>query len=837
MNEDITNRDDGINSVCCFDGRQSPTNHDLSDLCDTVDDVTTDSISNGKLKGDLRILRTQLISKSLLLESDHLLFKSKDYEYQEQVQTLSRRLALASRRCEAAMQVATQVNAIQSELHKAVINQKCLQAEKEALANEVAAIRQLMSTLVTDHLIYTNKSEVDLFEIDVGAYSQLRGSDLYQLSSLNSAELSVKQYVQLQIHRLVILFAEELLRLRRQLNESAKFTFLENPGSTPTRQSCEAKANCNSMVPPIQSKRRQHSLPPLLDGLTPNEYKHVHFPVEMQHEQVDSSVSAFRLEPSSSDVDAEQNKTPTTCSDHELILLRQQVKLLQSDKEYLLNEVASLSARLTSTGRELTCERARTETYSKEINELHETVKVEQRQKDEEFARRLAQQAEEFIGLARMEFIKMRSLAQETHNAELTIMRQQRNHSILEADQLRARLDQAQQEIESQKHHLQSLLKGQSRSKGSFGAHESLDDVGYSAQERLVRAMVEAENAQAARADALLKVEKLTSQLDASKKSYYEAGSIHHTCSCYFLHKARILERCCKWSCPVCLLRLEFKSRQERVDLECKLQQCTAKLEVYEKLERQLDEALEDAAYFKPNSEMTDDKEADLFEHIKQFGFPTDAVTSGVTLKAGCVTLPSLSARRLEHAMKLAKQVAVLKRESQKLLEQLDEKNKEIELAHQNAEKLSTIVSLSGQPVDTLACRLAEREAQLKAIRERLSVTEKRLGEQTAERECLLTERNSLASDLNRLLNRRQTLTKLRNQLATVLEHSTNQPNTSFGSSRLCSCPCVCKHSCQSTTGCVRKRIISCRRQLSRTESPPNFRHRLSPAPYDTDRS
>ncbi|KAA3674962.1 uncharacterized protein DEA37_0009218 [Paragonimus westermani] len=626
MDGEITNKDDGISSVCCFDGRQFSTNHDLSDLSDTVEDVTTDSISNGKLKGDLRILRAQLISKSLLLESDHLLFKSKDHEYQEQIQTLSRRLALASRRCEAAMQVATQVNAIQSELHKAVINQKCLQAEKEALANEVAAVRQLMSTLVTDHFIYTTKSEVDLFEIDVGAYSQLRGSNLYQLSSLNSAELSVKQYVQLQIHRLVILFAEELLRLRRQLNESAKFTFLENPGSTPNHQSREAEANCNSTV------------------------------------------------------------------------------------------------------------------------------------------RRLKKWA--------------KSLAQETHNAELTIMREQRNQSILDADQLRARLDQAQQEMESQKHHLQSLLKGQSRSKGLFGVHDDDDDgVGYSAQERLVRAMIEAENAQAARADALLKVEKLTSQLDATK------------------------------------------------------------LEVYEKLERQLDEALEDAAYFKPNSEMADDKEADLFEHIKQFGFPTDAVTSGVTLKAGCVTLPSLSARRLEHAMKLAKQVAVLKRESQKLLEQLDKKNKEIELAHQNAEKLSTIVSLSGQPVDTLACRLAEREAQLKAIRERLSVTEERLREQTAERECLLTERNSLANDLNRLLNRRQTLTKLRKQLATVLEHSTNQPNTSFRSPRLCSCPCVCKHSCQSATGCVRKRIISCRRQLSRTESPTNFRPRSSPAPYDTDRS
>ncbi|KAF7256671.1 hypothetical protein EG68_06465, partial [Paragonimus skrjabini miyazakii] len=568
----------------------------------------------------------------------------------------------------------------------------------------------------------------------------------------------------------------------------------------------------------IQSKRRQHSSPPLLHILTPNEYKRVHFPVVTQREQVDSSVSAFRLEPFSSDMeDAEQNKTSTTCSDHELMLLRQQVKLLQNDKEYLLNEIASLSSRLASTEHELACERARTETRSKEINELRETTEAEQRQKDEEFARRLKRQAEEFSGLARMEFIKMRSVAQETHNAELAMMRQQRNQTILEADQLRARLDQAQQEMESQKHHLRSLLKCQSRSNCLLGVHDGLDYAGYSAQERLVRAMIEVENAQTAREDALLKVEKLTAQLDAIKKSYYEASSIHQTCSHYFFLETRLSESCCIRSYPFCSQRmgfLDFKSRQERAELECKLQQCTTKMEVYEKLEKQLDEALEDVAYFKPKSEMEDNEQTDLFEHIKQFGFPVDAVNSDVTVKAGCVILPSLSARRLEHAMKLAKQSA-----------------------HQKAEKLSTIVSLSGQPVDTLACRLAERETQLKTIRDRLSETEMRLREQTAERECLLTERNNLARDLNRLLNRRQTLTKLREQLTAILKHSTYKANTSFGSHRLCGCPCVCGHLCQSTAGRVRKRIISCREQLPQSQFSHNVQHQLSSAPYDTDRS
>ncbi|KAF6771317.1 hypothetical protein AHF37_11356 [Paragonimus kellicotti] len=106
------------------------------------------------------------------------------------------------------MQIANQVNAIQSELHKAVINQKCLLAEKETFTSEMTAVKQFMNTLVTDHLIYTTKSGVNSFEIDVGAYSQLKDLELQQLSSLNSAELSVKQYVQLQVHRLVLLFAE-----------------------------------------------------------------------------------------------------------------------------------------------------------------------------------------------------------------------------------------------------------------------------------------------------------------------------------------------------------------------------------------------------------------------------------------------------------------------------------------------------------------------------------------------------------------------------------------------------------------------------------------------------
>ncbi|KAF6768058.1 hypothetical protein AHF37_09723 [Paragonimus kellicotti] len=204
-------------------------------------------------------------------------------------------------------------------------------------------------------------------------------------------------------------FPKELLRLTRQPTEVAEFTSLEKSGFNPTHRSRELEVDYNSTVSHIQPKRRQHSSPPLLHSLTPNEYRHVHFPVEMQREQVNSSVSTFRNEPSSIDLEGvEQNKTSTTCSDHELILLRQQVKLLQSDKEYLLNEIASLSSRLASTEHELAYERTRTETCSKEMNELRETVKAEQRQKDEEFARRLERQAEEFSGLARMEFIKMR---------------------------------------------------------------------------------------------------------------------------------------------------------------------------------------------------------------------------------------------------------------------------------------------------------------------------------------------------------------------------------------------------------------------------------------------
>ncbi|VDP91874.1 unnamed protein product [Echinostoma caproni] len=194
---------------------------EADDLTETGEDVTTDTLSKGRLKHELRMTRTNLATKAMIWENSEKLASAREMELQDEIRTLSRRLALANTRCDAAMSVASQAAQVEEQLTNAIEGKKQVTRELAQLQHELSSVRHFFTQLPVNHLIYTTEGPEKAFEVNVSSYSLLSTTEAEQLSTKCPTELCLLETVQLGMHRLVSLFSEVRTRFNffsRNLN-------------------------------------------------------------------------------------------------------------------------------------------------------------------------------------------------------------------------------------------------------------------------------------------------------------------------------------------------------------------------------------------------------------------------------------------------------------------------------------------------------------------------------------------------------------------------------------------------------------------------------------------
>ncbi|OON20508.1 hypothetical protein X801_03612, partial [Opisthorchis viverrini] len=606
----------------------------------SYEDSSSESVSSGKLKNEIRVLRSQLVSKITLLESDKLLSQTLEADLKDQIQVLSRRLALSMARCEAALQIAAQSSEVQAELQRAAESQKRLANENASLSQQLNALKDLLDSLPTDRLVYMTRSCEGTFEIDVEAYSHLNGMEAEKLVSADPEKLSLPLYAKWQFHRLVGLFAQEILSLRRQITAAAETILFEGATSQRHLTSVSEQPGDNVQIQSAVS-------------LGPNkfaEHRLVRLAENSDVGQSNKAVQEHLFSYHNSNLyggktDCRNNRrlvtddAPVADQDFELELAERRIHFLQADKTHLMNQITSLTEQLTKAEQRLAESKANDLAVRKT-----EVESARNRTWNAEF---LEQQLMEQAKMLKDMSTRECRMLSDVHTKELQSMREQRDAALAELDKVKMSLREAQREAAQYKQQVDLLNTRMAKMSPTLEQpHEPIDST-HTLGTRMTCALMELETIRLARQDALLQVEKLSAQLDASKKAYYE---------------------------------LEAKTTQERLTHQGNLLAVEEKLRLYETLETKLDEAVELCVTDRENSvHASHAGHQTLLTHIEQYCLLAKTTAQTSNSNADIFILPTMACRRLEHSLRLAKKITELQLQCQRLSEENKAKINELE--------------------------------------------------------------------------------------------------------------------------------------------------------------
>lgn len=201
---------------------------------------------------------------------------------------------------------------------------------------------------------------------------------------------------------------------------------------------------------------------------------------------------------------------------------------------------------------------------------------------------------------------------------------------------------------------------------------------------------------------------------------------------------------------------LQVQSDRRLMEIDTELNDKRTKLQVYEKVEQELDEVVMQAAQGNFPSFRSSQFQSDLLVE-------NDSDAERVLFSYGYgASLPTAAKRRLQHSVHLAKRVIQLEQANTSLRAELErERKKQIDTRH-DLENANRILDQAQQPYDFLINTVRNKDAQMKKVQETIDQLEKRLNECENERQGLIRTNQQLTKDVEKLLEYQEVNSSIR---------------------------------------------------------------------------
>ncbi|TPP61306.1 hypothetical protein FGIG_04603 [Fasciola gigantica] len=741
------------------------------DISDTGEDLTTETLSKGRLKHELRLTKSTLATKTMILENNEKLASTRELELQDEVRTLSRRLALANTRCETAMLVASQAAEVEKQLTNAVRIKKQASRELAQLNHELTSIRHFLTQLPVDHVVCMTDGPERFLEVNVASYSLLTDTEAEKLQAKPLQELCLLEVAQLSVHRLVNLFFEALGLVGGLCKVSRDFTvqlcdlchrhpriWLINLNPCPENLASKIDFEASWCIMVLSSLignvrfRRQWGMQQTR-RFPPGSVLGSRISVRKEGALSPSCSRKVRFTDTEFDDKSPPVKIPLSVqtspndTNLELETANKQIDLLRQDKEYLMNKIHNLTERLSCADRDLAMEKQKSTALDAELNDLKAQMNQNESITASRFEAYLRKQLDDFSDLTGHELARIRALHDELQVKEFEILREERDKVVRECDGLKMELASVKKELQSAKAELNPWQNShETPYRGLLTAtaaqkqyrNQPCDEETLTLHKRLAQATIDLEAAREENRDAMLQIQKVERAAGREQASILRGQYIFPSL--------------------FSIIKLRTQSRLDCADLVSKLTVIQQKLQSYEEIENGIDEVIEQAARSddssSPNINWVDRLEHFCVERSHRLGAPTNSIF-----------LPTLAARRLEHCVKLTKQITQLKSECTKLVTERDASIQEAQLAKVEVEQARNMIHWKAQPADCLVLSLTQTEKQLRDCQAELNRTRTEYGQLQLARDQLRSERDSLAHDLQQVLTRRQNFAALRRQL------------------------------------------------------------------------
>uniref|UniRef100_A0A8C2UDS5 Progesterone immunomodulatory binding factor 1 n=1 Tax=Coturnix japonica TaxID=93934 RepID=A0A8C2UDS5_COTJA len=181
---------------------------------------------------------------------------------------------------------------------------------------------------------------------------------------------------------------------------------------------------------------------------------------------------------------------------------------------------------------------------------------------------------------------------------------------------------------------------------------------------------------------------------------------------------------------------LQSSSETRIIELQTQNSEFQARLDTYEKLEKDLDEIIMQTA------EMENEVEAERV--LFSYGYGAN--------------VPTTAKRRLKQSVHLARRLLQLEKQNSLLVKDLEHQKEQVTQISQELDRANSLLSQVQQPYKYLIGTVQQRDSQISVQKEHIAELEKDVSLLNKEKTALLRVKNQMAADLERLLNHREEL-------------------------------------------------------------------------------
>ncbi|NXF09064.1 PIBF1 factor, partial [Smithornis capensis] len=654
--------------------------------------ITKQLIERKELLHNLQLLKIELSQKNLMIDNLKVEYLTKIEELEEKLNDAIHQKQLLSLRLDS--QVALQQEdarkhqaLMKQEMETVLLRQKQLEETNHQLRERAGNIRHSLRDL------------------------ELTNDSYEKLKSLPEDQLSISEYVSIR-------FYEVVHSLRKELND------LQMKKSSLTEELNGYKSQLKCLTESYEDERRNRSelevrcqrltleLADTKQMIQQGDYRQENYDkVKCERDVFEHELSELRRKYEILEVSYKAQAKERNDLAKELATVQQSLNLLQKDKDYLNRQNMELSVRCAHEEDRLERLQIQLEDAKKAREEMYEKY-VTSRQVilyhyKSEYEKKLHEELEQIRLKTNQEIEQLRSTSREMYERENRNLREARDNAVAEKeravtaekdalrkyDQLLEQYRQMQLGTESK---VAELLH-QSKLKSFETEHVQL------MQQETAKNLSQCQ----------MECEKYQRKLEVLTKEFYS---------------------------------LQSSSETRVIELQTQNSELQARLDTYEKLEKELDEIILQTA------EMEDEVEAERV--LFSYGYGAN--------------VPTTAKRRLKQSVHLARRLLQLEKQNSLLVKDLEHQKEQVTQISQELDRANSLLNQAQQPYKYLIETVQQRDSQISLQKEHIAQLEKDVSLLNKEKTALLRVKNQMAADLERLLNDREELATMKQILISL---------------------------------------------------------------------
>ncbi|XP_029065823.1 progesterone-induced-blocking factor 1 isoform X4 [Monodon monoceros] len=518
------------------------------------------------------------------------------------------------------------------------------------------------------------------FELTEDQYMNLKG--------LPEDQLSIPEYVSIRFHELVNPLRKEISELQVKKKDLAE-ELSENKGQLKQLTETYEEDRRNYSELQIRCQRLALELADTKQLIQQGDYRQENYgKVKSERDALEQEVTDLR------------RKHETLEASH-IIQARERSELSKEDKEYLNRQNMELSVRCAHEEDRLERLQTQLEETKKAREEMYEKYVTSRDHYKTEYENKLRDELEQIRLKTNQEIDQLRSASREMYERENRNLREARDNAVAEKDRA------VMAEKNALEKHDQLLdryreLQLSTESKVTEFLHQSKiksfeSERAQLLQEETARNLTQCQ----------LECEKYQKKLEVLTKEFYS---------------------------------LQASSEKRITELQAQNSEHQARLDIYEKLEKELDEIIMQTAEI----ENEDEAERILFS----YGYGAN--------------VPTTAKRRLKQSVHLARRVLQLEKRNSMVLKDLEHQKNQVTQLSQELDRANSLLNQTQQPYRYLIESVRQRDSKIDSLKECITQLEKDVSNLNKEKSALQHMKNQMALDLEQLLNHREELAAMK---------------------------------------------------------------------------